>query len=666
MLAIPARVFVTRVARLFAAVPTFTAFLFVPIFVLGACGNSPDTKVPTPTGDNKPAAKTKGYDLRPVPEPKNIIAWGRVSNPNAMLKIAKDWSTFPMPDSAAVTQLLAKEPLGALIDLDKPMEFVATLSGEKSKMKAAFVLSASVDSLEEALVLARKRHTVRESEPGIFPLGFEPTKKAKPQKAKGDPDDDDDDDEKDDDSKLSCVIAAALGPSPARFVCGNEQGLAELVPYATRTLPTRGSKEGVHVEVQTEVLNRAAQALAADLMGESPSKKQGAAWKIGVALLRELDDFAADVPKMEFDVFADNKHVKAHSTIAYRSTKSLVAQLWANRAGKAGPVSDVFWHLPKDSRNAFYWGGYDAKLFSQPRALLGEGLRELLETSPLVPADRTSVVDMADKAMQSFSQTSAWANGTDVDKNAKADSKFAFDAEKMMRDSVGWQLMVFEDPFATVAPLLKSAVAFYARPTLKKALDLDKAPKNEWDMRAPSLAVTPMPKAVPFGKDSLHIVFTIFTPVFDENAKPGKGKPKRKEKAVPVHIMAVADGPRTVMAVGFDEVALANRVKSSLAASPKVGTLAERTDLDYMRDPHVGYGGFSSVAKSMLMTAVLDDVASPEDAAKKTAEMAQHPIRMVGRAEQTDGPNAGRVTGSVELDRELVIGFVQILEKILD
>jgi hypothetical protein len=281
-----------------------------------------------------------------------------------------------------------------------------------------------------------------------------------------------------------------------------------------------------------------------------------------------------------------------------------------------------------------------------------DGLRELLEGSPLTKGDRSTLVDLADRLLQIVSQASAYASGHEVEKpNAKEASPFDFDAT--VRDTLGWQLVVLEDPFATVAPLLRNAVRFYAQPSLKKAFDLDGASKRKDGPRTPTFVLAPMPRSVPFGKDVLHAVFTVFLPDFSQlDPTPRKGA-KRKEKALSVHFMLAADGPRTIFALGFDDVALAHRVKSSLSASPMSGTLAEREGLEFLRDPRVGYGGFSSMARFAKAAKRFGD--DSEETKKTIALFAKHPLRFVGRAEQTSGPTSGRVTSAIQVDRELIV-----------
>lgn len=622
-----------------------------------SCGSPPAPKAVAAKAPPV-VAQPKRYDLRPAPEPKNMIAWGRVSNPAQLLSVAKEWSSLPMPDSAAITQLLAKEPLGAMIDLSRPVDFVATLHSQRGDMKMAYVLSASVASLEDALALARKRHTIRETDPGVFPLGFE-VKKAN---QKHD-DDDDDEEEEDDDTDLSCVIAAALGPSPARFICGNALGITELTAYAARTLPSRAVKEGVHVEVSMSVVSREAQSLEEELVGSSSgsSNQARATTRIAKALFSELADFASDVPQLELDLLASSDRVTLQSNIGYQGNKSLLAQLWADRAGKAGPVGEVFWRLPKNSTSAFYWGGYDAKLFGHPRALLMDALREALDGAPLVAGDRSTVVDFADRLLGLVTQASAWAGGDEA-KVAKAAEprRFGRDFGDRARSTLGWQMVVLEDPFATVAPLLRNAAAFWARPSVRKALDLDKKPKTNFETRAPTFVMAPMPKAVPFGKDAVHAVITIYTPDF-ETVSGTKDSKKGKDQATAVHLFVVADGPRTIVAFGFDETPLAHRVKSALATSPKVGTLAEAQTLDFLRAPDVGYGGFSSMARLLFDSPFTDD-----DAKSNLEAVSKHPIRFVGRAEAGQTPSTGRVTGAIELDRALVMVFIKFAQQIAD
>jgi hypothetical protein len=270
--------------------------------------------------------------------------------------------------------------------------------------------------------------------------------------------------------------------------------------------------------------------------------------------------------------------------------------------------------------------------------------------------------------------SSAYAGGHEAPlpkEKEDAQNDFDFGFDRILRDTIGWHVVVLEDPFATVAPLVRNAVQFYARPSVRKALDLEDGKKTPGvKMKNPTFAIAPMPKGTTFPKETVHAVFTVYMPTFEPPPPPTSGKkppqpkpPAPKMRSVGFHIMAAADGPRTLLAFGFDEPALATRLLAAHSASPKGGTLADRSGLEFLRDPHVGFGGFSTLARLAKENRRFGR--GMDEETKKMAEtLDAHPVRYVMRVEQAQNPSAGRVTGSVELDRDLVMALIKMIEKL--
>ena len=90
---------------------------------LGACGGSPPApQAPALASRSAPAATPPPPDLSPVPEPASLVASARLAKPSASLATVHAWSKLPMPEAEQVTELVANQQLGPVVDLDKPID----------------------------------------------------------------------------------------------------------------------------------------------------------------------------------------------------------------------------------------------------------------------------------------------------------------------------------------------------------------------------------------------------------------------------------------------------------------------------------------------------------------------------------------------------------------
>ena len=125
--------------------PAAALFGLVPLasFVaLGlGCGPKEPPKVPE-VAKPKPleVAPEPPVDLAALPEPKNVVALGRVARPEEASKLFAAWSGFPVPSAGEAVRAALGEELGEVLDLRGPVDMVASFEGGVKNPDVAFVV----------------------------------------------------------------------------------------------------------------------------------------------------------------------------------------------------------------------------------------------------------------------------------------------------------------------------------------------------------------------------------------------------------------------------------------------------------------------------------------------------------------------------------------------
>jgi hypothetical protein len=155
------------------------------------------------------------------------------------------------------------------------------------------------------------------------------------------------------------------------------------------------------------------------------------------------------------------------------------------------------------------------------------------------------------------------------------------DENEMAAAYLGWYLFGFDEGPAGLAKLLKDVVAVYGR---KGLLDPLKKQAPDAADKLPTLKLVPAPPQLGRGALDLEIGFA---PVRHDDAKDAK-----KKDGIKAHVLLMADGQTTWLALGTDRDELVKRLLGVKAGAPEAGTLAARPGVEALRAPDVFSNGF--------------------------------------------------------------------------
>ncbi|MDC3953366.1 hypothetical protein [Polyangium jinanense] len=597
----------------------------LPAFALLAlaCGPSPATVEPTKTPAD--ASKEKGaaqvaapqptetaYDLSPVPEPEDVVAFFGWKSPAATLTSFGTCAAIP-PEPLmggvegqlrallrdVVSSNVDVRSLAAAVSLDAPVFAVASLETQSKRAGAFVAFSLGLTSLEKAKMAVEGAGPVTELGPGMFRIGGR--------------------------SGSTCVIAASAGATPARLVCGpKEKDVTTLAPYLTRTLPTKaGAASDMHLEVRfapaearygsllrTQVQGLPVIAQAELAIGEP--KFDRAIVDAATGLADEIVAFAQDADKLTLDVSMDPATcLRASASLAMRGKNSWVSGLMGERPERAGPPPAIFWRAPKDSASVFYGRGSDPKRFQpilRTARLLVEGI--LAKVNVGSEADHRAVGELFDWPMGKDVETVTASGRVEV-AEVKGTRTPQQEAEALVNGWIGWGLAGYEEGSANLAKQLRKIADVYNRKGFQDPLRKELGP--ELSKALPKVKVGPGPAAL--GPDSLDLSIKI------ENVPAAlldKSAPQKALVSVEVHVLLMTDGKsRTWLAVGGGKPdGLVKRLLAVKTGAPDAGTIASRTDLEPLRrGTHMG-SGFLSMGPLVKSLDRMKDVFGPREDAR--------------------------------------------------
>ncbi|HEY8091935.1 MAG TPA: hypothetical protein VIF09_28935 [Polyangiaceae bacterium] len=584
----------------------FHASLFA---LLAGCGGSaPPPQAPPPAPTAAPVAAAPVYDLSAVPQPAGLVVSGRVAKPSASLAAVHGWTQLPMPKSEQVSELLTTEAVGALVDLDRPIDFAVSVSGSGTKLKNVAAVSAAVVEPEKAKASLAERYKLVPGDGGVLLIqGL-----GKPV-AKGD----DDDDAKDRrDSERACELAPAFGDAPVRIVCAETvAGLAELGPWLTRTATRASGSADLHVDVRMQPLQATlaeGKRLIGLIMGSVVSGRLGLSSlrDLAVAFGTDMVDFASDLEGASVDVVLGDAGATATLSVRLAGSSSTIGRMIVAHPERSGPPPAAFWQLPADSDFAGFGRGTDESLMARPRELLLHAAGDLLGEQGVKEADRKAITEAMGKLLPPSG--GVYASGVDREhvQNAHlregglhADTELAERENAkiaMIEALLGWHIGELEEPSERIAAGLKELAAAIGKPSVGAAY---RAALK--DSVPPSLRLAPGGKTgLPAG--SLHYVLELHTlerkamppPKFEHGTAR---RPAGPIKPILVHIFVAPDGPRTWLAFGGEE-SVGARLASAMGSGG--AKLSSRGDLATLKDARMGSGGFFS-ARGMAESAQL-------------------------------------------------------------
>ena len=587
--------------------PVKLAVAALALALTGCGGNAPPPQAPAVAKPVASVTPPAPVDLSPVPEPATLVVSARFAKLSASLATAHGWTKLPMPQSEQVTELLTSEAVGAVVDLDQPIDFAVAVVGTGAKMKDLTALSAAVKDPEKVKASLAERYKLVPGDNGVLVIqGL-----GKPARETADADSDDDGKRTPEEHEASrtCELSPAFGDAPVRLVCGfTPRALAELGPWLTRTATRGASTADVHVEVRMKPL----QSTLADqkhligmIIGSVIGGRLGLSSlrDLSVALGTDLTDFAGDLDGASADVTFGDAGVQAAVTMKLSGTTSALARIATSHPERSGPAPAAFWQLPGDADIAMFNRGVDERELAKGRDLVLEAVGSALGESGVKDADRKAIVESLAKLVSPAAMV--YGSGLDVDAVRRAfatEKGLTVQSEQTEKEDakrqtieafLGWRVIELDEPSTRTASGLKELAAAIGRPSVGAAYR-----EKLRDAVPPALRSVPVPKAAGLPAGAQHFVLELHTLERKAPSPPRPGKPPPPAPKKPlgplrpllVHIFLLPDGHRTWLAVGGDEAVTASRLALTLGSGGD--KLATQAALAPLKDASVGAGGF--------------------------------------------------------------------------
>lgn len=658
--------------------PITAVFGSVVVLALGCGGTPPVTPPKSPTGPVAKADEGK-IDLEKVPEPDGLIAFGRVSHPDTILKSVSSWSRFPLPSGKDLVSSMSDDSVGDVVDLSQPIDGAAMIKAKGRDPEPLLAFSIAVTSYDTAKTKLGSSHRLSAGPNGQFTiegLSFSGEKRRKG----------DDEDEE----RPTCVLAPAAEPKGGgRIVCGEPQAVVALSPYLTRTLVRQTFKSDVHVEMRVgpvrEPLNQLKAMLpmlARSLMGgQSPSLRE-----LGESVVNEAVDVVGDTERVVLDAQLPEAGADAEVRMEFQHANSLIAKLATSNADKASTPPAAFMHLPAETDLAFYSRGSDPKLFDRPKELLGRVALELTADTTMPEAERKMVKELVvDKLLPLFTGPLVYGKGYDaaaIDKALTArkavkpnDAAANDEAERVLGEQVvGWHLVQVGEPAAKVGGMLKEWSALWARPAFQKWVKTESSAKMMAQVRN-----APVPAGLP--KETVHLEVVI--PRHDlvdyggsvmeskPVAAPPGAKPAPAPKAAPpkkiprkplvFHVFAVPDQGATWIAFGFDAKLLAAKATIALSSGPDKDTLAKTGTVETLKDVKSSSGWLLTARGLLVFTAMKHRDRTPYAMLASLPNKGATPITFTSLA---SGPQPNAAAGTLTTHFKLPKAAIEDLVKV--
>jgi hypothetical protein len=572
--------------------------LFAPlaVSVASSCGGAPASPQ-APASSAGPVASAvmpAAPDLGPVPTPPGLVVTGTVTKLGASLATVHGWIQLPMPQSDQVTEIVAGQPLGAIVDLDQPIHVAVAVAGAGVRLTPLVAISAGIRDVDAVKAALSARYKLTPGDNGalvIQSLGH-PSR----------PDGTDDDKGSDDDDPRACELAPSYGSPAMRLVCGwDAKSLAALGPWLTRgATRDRLPAADAHVELRMEPLKptiaqerKLLSLLLGTALGGRPGGGVAGARDLVQAVAGDLADFGTDLDTASLDVALSDPGAAATLTLKLSGATSALARLAMANADRNGPPPAAFWQMPGDADFAVFDRGIDPNVLARGRDLVLKLVSDGLAEDGVKDADRHAFVDALGKLVSPA--PTVYASGVDADAVRKAlaalkalpdtaDRAQAREASRVATQALlGWRIVEADEPAAGRVDAMKGLVTAWSRPSVAAAYK--KAADGWLGIRS-----APLPKGTTLPKDTQH--FAIDVPLVEPAAAsraPSK-KPAGPAKPLAIDVFIVPDGARSWIGVGGDAALVTARLSAAIAGTGDV--LRGRAELAAFKEATVGAGGF--------------------------------------------------------------------------
>jgi hypothetical protein len=498
-------------------------------------------------------------DLSPVPAPDGLSATLHLSRPKATAdQIASLLGSSPLLallgtklDAAELVTLAVGAPLGALLDLDQPLDLaISDLDSEdKTPLMAGAAVLANPEAARETLA---RYFTLAPTSPGIVRL--------QPR-----------DDAPDQATPRPCMIALSP-PSTTRLVCGlDKASLLHLGPYLTRTMPAVASNADLRFEVFMRGVHLPRSGEKRVLTPGGSVVVDGGAPDPDDEMVNALTDkMSDDLGSFVVEASTDGVALDLRMTMAFASatsplTRALVCQ------GAPDPVPPpAYARLPSDSSFAWYSRGAAPTDLAPLKDAVLASLTQWLADDGYSPSQIEAEVD---PIRQRVLTGGPWILGGGFHVDA---ARAALDAYVAARSTTpaarakaraalqGWVLAEVDEPAQPWVDSIRALVKVDGRKASGKPRRAHKPQRD-----TTRLVLSPLPAALKLPEGTLHVeVRTTPNPKWLAT-QPILSKPI-PTPARTQHLFVVPDGPRTWMALAEDPALAATEVQAALqpAATP--------------------------------------------------------------------------------------------------
>jgi hypothetical protein len=588
-----------------AARVVLSFFLTGGAWSLASCGGAaPPAPAPVPLQPALSVPLPPPPDLSVAPEPAGLVLSGRIAKLSGMFATVRGWSNLPMPESEQVTELLTGQAVGALVDLDRPIDFAVASAGAGTHLQAEVAVSAAVKDVDAAKAALSDRYKLTPGDRGVLVIqGL--GRSSGPGAAA-----DDDDSDGDDHDHRVCELAPAYGPAPMRILCGvDAKALADLGPWLTRTATRATMTSDVHVDLRVRPLKAAISGLkrmVGVLAGGVIDGRSGASGVRDVAMNIAVDfvDWVLDLEGVSFDAMLSDAGAALTTKCTFSGSTSALTRIMTLHADGGSSTPGSFWQLPEDTDTATFYRGVDPNDLARLRDPVLAIIDGELASVGVKGADRKAFVDALVKLASPAA--ALYASGVDLGAVKKARGAAAalgaspersqeVEAIRVQAEALlGWHFLVLDEPPTRFGSALKDLVNAWNRPGLRSAIQA-KSSIGPW----PALRQVPLPKGVTLPTDAQHYVLEVaFDPALSEPrpppvaAGPGQRPPriaKARPKSLVVHAFLAGDSQRTWLAIGGDEGLVSSKLGSALASG---GQGRGRADLGFFKDARTGGAGF--------------------------------------------------------------------------
>ncbi len=520
-------------------------------------------------------------DLSPVAAPAELVGVGRVKRPREFVETLASWTGLPLALRTLLPSHLREAE--ALVDWNAPLEAAAVLDQSSTSKTAPplFVVSVGLTGLDSArsFVESQGGHPTRVA-PGVYRVEIQ---------------------------GADCAIAASLGPSPARLVCGDDwKDVEALLPYATRGLPNerlterdlllelrlRPVEKRYHDEIRSL---RILSGLFLRQIGADDARLDRALSEIVYALADELMLVAGEAERLTLGATLDKQAqvLDIDYGLSLEGNASTIGQMLRETSKRAAPAPALFFRLPAEAHSGVYGVPGDKERLSKLVPPLAELVDAFFAHAKLGVKFRERVKS-ATLSLPELYGLSAYASGASpAKKDAPPAERFAA--------QVGWHVGAVEVRIDLMTKLFGELTLALNDKDLGKWLAEKHKLERDLFPRAKS-AQARVPTFTAAGTAyTLELPPKLAQKLLDIEDVAGPASAQGKPKPIPLSLVLAPDGNTTWFAIaGSQKAAIEKLAQAHGEGAP---TLATRPGLEALKAIPSVSGGFTSVQSLSHMLA---------------------------------------------------------------